>query len=85
MKEASSIGHHARSMASCPIMRTRFAVLQYKHSRIYWGGDRKYRVLTENKKATTNFSWRDEADAADCWYDVIARCDEHACMNDALG
>ena len=38
-----------------PTFTSRFAAIHYRGCRIYWGGDRRYRVLTEHKKATTFF------------------------------
>ena len=62
-----------------PPLKSRFAAIRYNGCGIYWGGDRRYRVLTTPNTATKNFSYQDDAGAADCWYDVIACCDDHAC------
>ena len=61
-----------------PKLKSRFAAIHYRGCRIYWGGDRRYRVQTDPKKATSNFSWREVGDAASVWSELIAFCDDNA-------
>ena len=61
-----------------PPLRKRFEAIHYNGCRIYWGGDRQYRVLTVHKKATKNFTWQSEEAAGCVWHAVIAYCDNYA-------
>ena len=59
-------------------LKTRFPVIKYKGCRIYWGGERTYRVLYNLKSTTRNFHWKTDEDAAEVWCNVIGFCIEHA-------
>ena len=61
-----------------PPLKTRFPAIKYKGCRIYWGGERTYRVLYSPKSATRNFHWKTHEEAADVWCRVIGFCIEHA-------
>ena len=61
-----------------PALKSRFAAIHYRGCRIYWGGDRRYRVLTAPKKATTFFSWGAVSEAPRVWKELIAFCDDNA-------
>ena len=61
-----------------PPLKSRFKALSYKGCKIYWGGDRLYRVLTAHKAATINFSWPSKEEAPAVWDKVIACCEKHA-------
>ena len=61
-----------------PELGSRFDAIVYKGCKIYWGGDRRYRVLTQPKTATTNFSWQSEDDAPSVWSSVLACCEANA-------
>ena len=61
-----------------PRLKSRFEAIYYNGARIYWGGDNRYRVLTNHKKATKNFKWNTVKEASKVWSDLIAFIDEHA-------
>ena len=61
-----------------PPLKSRFKALSYKGCKIYWGGDRLYRVLTAHKAATINFSWPSKEEAPAVWDKVLACCEKHA-------
>ena len=61
-----------------PALKSRFDAIGYKGCRIYWGGDRVYRVLTAPKTATVNLTWVTEEEAPKVWAKVLACCERHA-------
>ena len=61
-----------------PPLKTRFAAIHYKSCRIYWGGDRTYRVLYKPTAATKIVHWKTHEGAAEVWCNVIGFCIEHA-------
>ena len=69
---------HGSDIPRQPKLKNRFDPIKYMGCKIYWGGERKYRVLTAPKKGTKNFSWQAARDAPDVWCDVVACCEEHA-------
>ena len=57
-----------------PKLKTRFQAIHYLGTRIYWGGDQRYRVLTAHKKATKDFKWKTAAEAPRVWSELLKFC-----------
>ena len=58
-----------------PALESRFEKIVYTGCKIYWGGDRLYRVLSKAGAATKNFSWKTRKEAPKVWSDVVAFCE----------
>ena len=57
-----------------PKLKIRFQAIHYLGTRIYWGGDQRYRVLTAHKKATKDFKWKTPSEAPRVWTELIKFC-----------
>ena len=80
-RPAAAVIKRPASASDCPKqprLKSRFAAITYKGCKIYWGGDRRYRVLTKPETATANFTWQTEDEAPDVWAAAIACCEDHA-------
>ena len=80
-RPAASVLTRPASASDCPKqpkLQSRFDAITYKGCKIDWGGDRRYRVLTKPKTATTNFTWQTKDEAPAMWAAALECCEEHA-------
>ena len=61
-----------------PKLQSRFDAINYQGCKIYWGGDRRYRVLTKPKTGTANFTWQTKDEAPAVWKAALECCEDNA-------